>query len=183
MAVLSHKRAVGAFSSRKEAEDALDELRAAGFPMDSVSVVAKDADKGDRLSGADVSDEHGNKPDAGTATGAVAGTAVGMLGGLLVGLGTLIIPGVGPVIAAGTVGSTLATTLAGAGIGAATGGLVGALADLGIPEEDAKAYSNRLFHGDYLVIVDGTTEEIARAETVLSNRGIKDWAIYNRPNA
>ncbi|WNN87925.1 DUF1269 domain-containing protein [Gloeocapsopsis dulcis] len=89
----------------------------------------------------------------------------------------MLIPGVGPFLA----GGTIATTLAGAGIGAAAGGIVGALTGLGIPEEDAKAYSDRVSHGDYLVFIEGTAADIDRASTVLSNRGVQGWKVYDMP--
>jgi hypothetical protein len=172
------KRAVGTFSSRQEAEQALNALNNSGFPMDKVSVIAKDADRNDQIAGADVSNRAGgNEAREGAGAGAVAGTVLGGVGGLLVGLGTLAIPGVGPFLAAGTV----ATTFAGAGVGAAAGGLVGALAGLGIPEERAQVYSNLVSQGDYLVIVDGPEEEIRRAESILSHGGIREWGVYNSP--
>jgi hypothetical protein len=182
MANSQHKRAVGVFSSRREAEYALHELRDSGFSMDKVSVVAKDVDRGGQIAGADVSDHVGNKADEGAATGAVTGGALGGLTGLLVGLGALAIPGIGPIMLAGATATTLATTLAGGAIGAAAGGLVGALIGLGIPEEEARFYNERLSQGDYLVIIDGTDDEIGRAGAILSNRGIQNWGIYDAPD-
>lgn len=175
----NYRRAVGVFSKRRDAEYALDELRDSGFPMDRVSVVAKDPGH-DNLSGVDVKERTGNEADTGAAVGAVTGTAAGILGGLMAGIGALVIPGLGPVIAAGTIGATIASTLAGGGIGAVAGGLIGALAGLGIPEERARIYSDRLARGDYLIIVDGRPDEIARAEAILlHNRGIEEWGIYD----
>lgn len=138
MALGQQRRAVGVFATRQEAERALTELQRSGFAMDRVSVIAQDADPGDELAGADVSDRVTEETKEGAATGAVTGTALGGLAGLLVGLGALAIPGAGPLIAAGTIGTTLATTAAGAGIGAAGGGLVGALSGLGIPTSKPK---------------------------------------------
>lgn len=177
-----YKRAVGVFSSRRETEFALNELRTAGFDMDKVSVVAKDANRSDEIAGVDMSDHTGNKADEGAATGAVTGGALGGLTGLLVGLGALAIPGIGPVLLAGATATTIATTLAGGAIGAAAGGLVGALVGLGIPEERARVYNQRLSQGDYLLFVEGTDDEILRAETLLSNRGIQEWGIYDAPS-
>jgi hypothetical protein len=182
MVVGQHKRrAVGVFSTRQEAEDALIDLKNSGFPMNIVSVIARDADRHDELAGADMSDRVMTEADEGAATGAVTGTALGGLAGLLVGLGALAIPGAGPLIAAGTIGTTLATTAAGAGIGAAGGGLVGALAGLGIADERAKVYGDRVSQGGYLILVDGTTEEIRLAESILHNRGIQEWGVYDSP--
>lgn len=126
-----YKRAAGLFYSRDEAEAAVSALRDAGYDMDRVSVIAKDADK---LDGHETTEEIGNKADDGAATGAVTGGALGGITGLLIGLGTLAIPGIGPILLAGAEATAIATTLAGAGIGAAAGGLIGALIGLGIPE-------------------------------------------------
>jgi uncharacterized protein (TIGR02271 family) len=172
------QRAVGVFPTRQAAEQALHELRDSGFRMDQVSVINKDADRNDGMSGAEVTDRVGNKADEGAGVGALSGGALGGLTGLLVGLGTLAIPGVGPIMLAGATATALATTAAGSAIGAATGGLLGGLVGLGIPEAEAKHYHDRISQGGYLVIVDGTPDDIRRAEAVLSHRGIKDWAVY-----
>lgn len=181
MVLGQHKRAVGVFSSRQDAEFAIDELNRAGFPTNQISIVARDADRQDRIAGVDVEGRVGNKADEGAAAGALTGGTVGGITGLLVGLGALAIPGVGPVIVAGEIATVLATTVAGGAIGAAAGGLVGALVGLGIPEERARVYSDRVERGGYLVILNGTDEEIARAETILNNRGIEELGIYNSP--
>lgn len=181
MALGNHKRAVGVFSNRRDAEHALTELRDAGFNMAKISIITKDGDRNDKIAGMETQKRVGNKADEGAASGAVTGTVLGGITGLLVGLGTLAIPGVGPILLAGEVASTLATAAAGAGIGAAAGGLLGGLAGLGVPEERAKIYSERVSSGDYLVIVDGSEEEMYRAETILQNRGIQEFGIYNAP--
>jgi hypothetical protein len=176
-----HQRAVGVFSNRRDAEHALTELRDAGFNMNKVAVIAKDADRTGSIGGVDAQENVGNKADEGAAAGAVTGGILGGLTGLLVGLGTLAIPGVGPILLAGEIATALATTAAGAGIGAAAGGLVGALIGLGIPEERARVYNDRISRGHYLVIVEGTELEIQRAESILRNRGIEEFGIYNAP--
>lgn len=180
MALGQQRRAVGVFSRREDAERALNELRNSGFSMNQVSVVAKDADRGD-LAGADMNAQVGNKADEGATAGAVTGGALGGITGLLVGIGALAIPGIGPVMLAGAAATTIATALSGTAIGAAAGGLLGALAGLGIPEEQARVYNDRFTRGDYLVMVDGTDDEISRAGAILSNRGIQDWNIYDAP--
>lgn len=176
-------RAIGVFSKRSDAELALAELRNANFSMDRVSVIAQDRDGNPNIAGVETTEEYGNQADEGAKTGAATGGALGTLTGLLVGLGTLAIPGVGPIMLAGATATSLATTLAGGAIGAAAGGLLGALVGLGIPEERARTYADRVSRGEYLVIVDGSPEEIRRAEAILSTRGIEEWEIYDRPQA
>jgi hypothetical protein len=82
---------------------------------------------------------------------------------------------------AGAAGTAIATTLSGGAIGAAAGSLLGALIGLGIPEERAKVYNDRVSRGDYLVIVDGSDDDIRRAESILSHRGIQEWGVYDAP--
>jgi len=182
MVVGVHKRGVGVFSNRRDVEKALHELKNTGFDMDRVSVITQDGDKDD-IAGADVRDRVGDKSDEGAKVGAATGGALGGLTGLLVGLGTLAIPGIGPIMLAGAAATTLATTLAGAGIGAVAGSLLGALVGLGIPEERARVYDERVKRGHYLVIVDGTDTEIATAEAILTRQGVEEFEIYDNPDA
>ena len=170
-----YKRAIGTFPNRQQAEAALNELRDSGFSMDSVSILAKDTGERDQIAGTDVTDRGETEAQEGAGVGATTGTVLGGLGGLLVGLEALIIPGVGPFIA----GGAIATTLAGAGLGAAAGGVVGALTGLGIPEEEAKAYSERVSQGDYLVILDGPEDAISRAAALLMSMGIREWRVHD----
>jgi hypothetical protein len=170
-----YKRAIGTFPNRQQAEAALHELRNSGFAMDRVSILAKDTDVGDQIAGTEVRDRGETEAQEGAGIGATTGTVLGGLGGLLVGLEALIIPGVGPFLA----GGAIATTLAGAGLGAAAGGIIGALTGLGIPEEEARAYSERVSRGEYLVILDGTEAEINRAAALLMSQGIREWRVHD----
>lgn len=183
MALGEYKRAVGVFSNRSQTERAVNALRQAGFSMDDISVVAREVRQDDRIAGASVTDKPvlGNKAEEGAVTGVAAGGLLGGLTGLLVGVGALALPGIGPVMAAGALATALATTAAGAGIGAAAGGLFGTLVGLGIPEERARLYQDRIEHGYYLVMVEGTAGEVVRAETILRNNGIQDLSTYNAP--
>lgn len=171
-----YKRATGLYYSRDEAESAVRALKESGYDMDRVSVIAKDADK---IAGHDTTEDVGNKADEGAATGAVTGGALGGITGLLVGLGTLAIPGIGPILLAGAEATAIATTLAGVGIGAVAGGLVGALVGLGIPEEKAKIYSDRVSKGSFLVMVTGTAAEISNVESIMRHHGVEEFDIYN----
>jgi hypothetical protein len=175
--MIHNKRAVGVFRQRSDAEAALTELRDARFAMDNVSIIGKDTGSNSHaILGNNI---QGNKADDGAKTGAATGAALGGLGGLLVGLGALAIPGVGPVIVGGAVATTLATTLTGGAIGAAAGGVAGGLVGLGIPEQQAQVYSDSLNRGDYLVMVDGSEDEVRRAEPILKRHGIQDFDIFN----
>jgi hypothetical protein len=176
------KRAVGVFPRRADTENALEELKNSGFAMDRVSVIVQDANPDDSISGTQVKEQVGDKSDQGAKLGALSGVTLGGLTGLLVGLGTLAIPGVGPIMLTGATATTLATTLAGASIGAVAGSLLGGLIGLGIPEERARVYNERVEKGHYLVIIDGTDAEITEAEIIFKRLGIEEFDIYEQPN-
>jgi hypothetical protein len=90
-----------------------------------------------------------------------------------------VIPGIGPVIAAGP----LATTLLGIGVGAAAGGLIGALIDLGIPEEEAQYYAEGLRRCGAVVtvhtldegMIDRATDILERYHAVNIDRRVEEW--------
>jgi uncharacterized membrane protein len=176
--MLGHHRAVGTFATAHEAEVALRELKASGFPMDRVSLIGREnaslTDRGQQLAqDTEVTDK--------AKAGAVAGGTIGGLTGLLVGLGAFAIPGIGPVMAGGAFATALATTATGGAIGAATGGVIGSLVGLGIPEDRARTYSDRVSRGEYLVMVEGSEAEIHQAEQILSQRGVHDWGVFAAP--
>ena len=180
-------KAVGVFPSRLETETALRELiKKHGFPSEQVSVVAQHHEHND-LNDLDYEEtERGDRAitplfraSEGALSGGFTGGTLGGITGLLIGLGTLAIPGIGPIMLAGAATTAIATTVAGSAIGAATGTLVGGLVGLGIPKEQAKAYRAKVAEGGYLVIVEGTIDEVQQAEEILSQHDVEDWEVYD----
>jgi anti-sigma factor RsiW len=82
----------------------------------------------------------------------------------------LAIPGIGPAIAAGP----LAAAIVGASVGAAAGGLIGALTSIGVPEEDARRYSEGIRRGGMLVAVHTNDALADLASGVLERNGAQD---------
>ena len=146
---------VALFSGYADADRAVDTLIQRGFDRSTVGVVASEAT---------VTSHNGVVTEApvdlvgGTSDGAV----LGGLAGLLVGVAALVIPGVGPLFVAGALASVVTSTLAGATVGAVTGGLLGALTDLGLPEADAKLYSEGVNAGGVIVTVNTDRGDEAR---------------------
>ena len=139
------------FNDHAHAENAIRDLRAAGFSEKDISVIGKDHDG--HLTEA-TEDELAEKA-ASMASKAAAGAGIGTL----LGVAALAIPGVGPFVAAGAIAEAAVggAALTGAAVGAAGGGIAGALEDHGIPEGDAKYYSEHMDHGGTLVTVNDTT--------------------------
>jgi len=172
MTMVTSHTVAAVFQGEDETVAALNDLKAAGFTSEQVSVVAKD--KGQMANVADRTDM--TTPEA-TAGGAVAGGVLGGVAGFLVGISALVIPGIGPIVG----GGILLSTLAGAGIGAAAGGLVGALVEQGVPEEHARTYERHVGEGRTLVTVGaGTTQQASEAERILHAHGGADVHSFQR---
>ncbi|MEW6492137.1 MAG: hypothetical protein AB1589_06260 [Cyanobacteriota bacterium] len=86
----------------------------------------------------------------------------------MAGLSLLLLPEAGFVIAVGTWGIPLLTTVAGAGIGAASCGLIGAVVGREAPENQAEVDEEGNSSREYLVVVEGTDEEVHQVESILS---------------
>ena len=145
--------AVGVFSDRAQAQQAVAELKRNGFTENEIGVTSRHEEgtvAGDSEAG-------GTKADEGAVAGLAAGAGVGALWGL--GILAGVIPGIGPAIAGGTLGVLLSSAAA----GAATAGLAGALIGLGIPEEDATFYQDEFKAGRSIVTVKGSRSVEAAA--------------------
>src|SRR5271155_4892004 len=149
----------GIYKSTEQAERAVDQIMAAGFSNNDISVLLPDI-----RSSKEFAHEKNTKAPEGTTTGVTTGGVIGGTLGLLAGIGALAIPGVGPFIAAGPIMGALA----GLGAGAAVGGLIGALIGMGIPEYEAKRYGGHIRAGGVLLSVHcDTSDEITRAKEIL----------------
>ena len=158
----------GIYKSPMAAERAVDQILAAGFSNNDISVLLPD-----NQSSKEFAHEKNTKAPEGTTTGATAGGVIGGTLGLLAGIGALAIPGVGPFIAAGPI----MAALAGVGVGGAVGGVIGALVGMGIPEYEAKRYEGRIKEGGVLLSVHcATSEDISRAKNLLKSTGAEDIA-------
>src|SRR5437667_11748985 len=158
--------AFGIYHSRKDAEFAVDTLRAEGFRNTDISVLFAE-NEGTK----DFATEKHTKAPEGAATGATTGGVIGGVLGWLVGLGTLAIPGVGPLIA----GGPIVAALAGVGVGGAIGGITGALIGMGIPEYEAKRYEGRVKEGGILLSVHcDDSNWTKRAKEILERTGAQD---------
>jgi len=164
MTKAKHSTAVGVFESREQAQQAVNELRRAGFREDEIGMVTRD--EGGTTPAASEEDR-GSHVGTGAATGAIAGAGVGALWAL--GIVALGLPAVGPVIA----GGILASVLASAAGTAVAGGIVGALIGLGIPEEEARYYEGEFKSGRTLVTVKSDTR-CDEARSILQRYGAYD---------
>jgi len=152
--------------SEAQATSIVDQLKAAGFSSNDISVLFPD-----KSGTKDFAHEQNTKAPEGAATGAGTGGVLGGALGWLVGIGALAIPGLGPFVAAGPI----MAALSGAAAGAALGGLSGALIGMGIPEYEAKRYEGKVKDGNMLISVhtEDSTEQ-KRAKDIFTRAGAED---------
>lgn len=166
---------IGIFNAREDAEKAINRLHAEQkIENDDISYIYRNTEG--EIKELDSSEVSGKTLAEGAKKGAKVGGAVGALAGIAAVAG--IIPGIGPLLVAGPLVSLLGLTGAvgaaasGAVVGAAAGGIIGALANLGVPKERAKAYSDRVEAGDILVTVNA--EDTDNVERILVDCGAED---------
>jgi hypothetical protein len=153
-------------TSRTQANQIVNQLKAARFSNSDISALFADKE-----SGHDFAHEKNTKAPAGAVAGAGTGGIIGGALGWIAGIGALAIPGVGPFIAAGPI----MAALGGAAVGATVGGITGALIGMGIPELEAKRYEGKLKQGNILISVHAeNSEEIDRAKAIFDQAGAED---------
>jgi hypothetical protein len=163
---MSNKSVFCIATSRSQAEQIVDRLKAANFSNNDISALFPDKE-----TNRDFAHEKSTKAPEGAVTGAGTGGLLGGTLGWLVGIGALAIPGVGPFIAAGPI----MAALSGAAIGATAGGIAGGLIGMGIPEIEAKRYEGKIRQGNILISVHtDNSDEISRAKDIFEKAGAQD---------
>jgi hypothetical protein len=187
----------GAYLTRLALDSAVNHFKTAGFQNSQVSVLLPDeqdaratedieaaqtgnvADKVQSLTSPETKDISSGRPtdvepqNTKVVQGAGAGAGIGaMLGGSLGWIAAftgLAIPGVGVFLVAGPLLGMLA--------GGAAGGAVGLLVGLGIPEDKAKLYEDRLKKGGILLSVHvKDLSQTDRARQIFQQTGATDIA-------
>ena len=160
------KSSVFCTATPSQAETIINNLKAAGFPNNDISVLL--ADKGGTRDFAHV---HNTKAPEGATTGAGTGAVLGGALGWLAGIGALAIPGLGPLIAAGPI----MAALGGAAVVGTLGGVTGALVGMGIPEFEAKQFEGKVKSGSCLISVHSEdSNDSKRVREIFDRAGAKD---------
>lgn len=141
---------VGVFTSRADAEQAIEKLHSAGIADRRISFLTPDTPHKTVES---VPTTAGEQPGMGRAVGSLVGGALGTAGGLHAGaaLASIMIPGVGPVLAAGLIAGALGAAAGVAAGGAAGENLEDSLTE-GVPTDEMFIYEDALRQGRSVVI-------------------------------
>lgn len=163
---------IGVFHDHASAEQALAELRKAGFKDDQLGVLGRESGS-IKIA---VGDSKRNYAAAGATGGAIAGAGLGTLWGL--GLAAAALGPLGPIFA----GGALAAIASSAALGAAAAGLTGLLVGLGIPKVEAEFYESQLHAGRILVSVHAPGRE-AEARAIMRACGADQSHISEQDHA
>jgi uncharacterized membrane protein len=172
MTLQNNDMIIGVFSSKEEAGAAIDELNDAQYQAKDISVVTQSKEDAEVLV-----DQGGSSVTEGAVSGATTGGVIGGIAGLLIGIGAIAVPGIGALLIGGPLAAALgltgaaATTISGAATGALAGGLLGALVGLGVPEEDARIYEDRIKEGGILIAVPVRSGNASEVRTILEDNG------------
>jgi hypothetical protein len=152
---------IGIYDNHELAVNAVQQLKDASYPVSQLSILG--------LSATETVDEEMHispknpiKP-AGLGVGTVAGTAIG----ILTGIGIFAIPGLGFLYGAGAI----VGAVAGFDFGLIGGGIATVLATVGVSNDNAKKYHEALEQGKFIVVADGSEEDVNRAKNILSEHG------------
>ena len=163
---------VGVYATLATAESAVKKLDQGKFPIQQVSVVAKDIQDEKKVHGyvtaCDVSK-----------AGAKTGAWMGGLFGVLVGAAFIWVPGVGPAIVAGSLATALLGGVEGALAGSAMGGILSGLSAWGISKQQILKYEETVKAGSYLLVAHGSPEQVAQAQSLLQGTGATELNVHN----
>lgn len=155
------KSTIGVYETHEQAVEAVSELKEANYPINKLSIISK--------AETEVIDSqmHIMPKDPIKVGGLTTGTALGATLGILTGVGIFAIPGLGFLYGAGA----LVGAIAGFDFGLIGGGIASVLMTIGVSDEEAKKYHTYLEEGKYLLIAQGSEEEVYKAKDILHEHG------------
>ncbi|MDO5509174.1 MAG: hypothetical protein Q4F57_00625 [Weeksellaceae bacterium] len=146
------------FDDRESAETAYRDLEERGYSREDINVMMSDKTRDTYFGEDSYKSDLGDKVAENAGKGSLIGGGIGAVVGAIAAIGSnVIFPGLGLVIA-----GPLAAGLAGAGAGAAAGGLIGALTGMGVPDDEAKYYKDRIKDGGIYMGFEPRGSEDAR---------------------
>jgi len=158
---MAESSAVAVYATHEQADTAVKALQKSGFDMRKLSIVGKDFRTEEHAVG------YYNTGDRVRFWGKT-GAFWGSLAGILFSSAFLIIPVVGHLIVLGPLVSSIVGGLEGAAVGGGASALAAALTGLGIPKDSIVQYENEVKAGKFLVVSQGTADEVGRAKAILA---------------
>jgi uncharacterized protein YjbJ (UPF0337 family) len=181
------RRVTATFDSREAAERAAAALVDLGADREQISTLARgESGTADTSGMAHREGDHMIEParevgDSGAALtttdehdatqGAATGAALGAVAGIAAGLASLLVPGFGLVTAGGALAWALGGAAGATAAGAVAGGVYGGLRDIGIEDQHARTYEERVRSGDVLLTAVVPNMDAESIRSVLEEHG------------
>lgn len=156
-----HNALVAVFKHHHPAQDAVKKLADSGFDITKVNIVGRGCHTEEKVVG------FYNAGDRIKFWGKY-GAFWGSLWGLFAGGLFMTVPVIGPIVVLGHLGAIVLGAVEGAVLGGGLSALGAALASIGIPNNSVVEYEAAVKTDSFLVMVDGSVEEIERAKAILA---------------
>jgi uncharacterized membrane protein len=165
---------VAIYDTHEQAEQAIKELQEGGVDMKSLSIAAKDMHTDEHVVG------YYNAGDRMKYWGKL-GAFWGGFWGLLFGSAMFAIPGIGPILVAGPLVAWIIAGLEGAVVVGGVSALGAALVGVGIPKDSVVKYETAMKADQYLLLVHGTSDEVAIAKNIIQGTSHTSYAVHSEP--
>lgn len=162
--MLHENSVVAVFNKHSQAEEGVRQLQQAGFDMKALSIIGKGYHTEENVVG------YYNAGDRMLYWGS-QGAFWGGFWGLLFGSGFFLIPGLGPILVAGPLVAAIVGALESAAVVGGFSAIGAALVSIGIPNNSVLQYEASIKSGQFLMVVNGSSEEIERAKILLASSG------------
>jgi len=163
---------VAVYRTHTEADEAVKELQSGGVDMHKLSIVGKGYHTEEQAVG------YYTTGDRMKYWGKI-GAFWGGFWGLLFGSAFFLIPGIGPILAAGPVVAWIVAALEGAVEVGALGALGAGLYSIGIPKDSIVKYEAALKTDQFLLIVNGTAAEVAKAKDIIEGTHPAQFSLHS----
>jgi uncharacterized membrane protein len=151
---------VAIYDTHQQAEESIKLLQRSGFDMSKLSIIGRDYRTEEQVVGYF---NTGDRVKLFSKWGAFWGGLVG----ILIGSGFMVVPLLGHIVVLGPLAATLANGIEGAVLGGGMSALAGALLSIGIPRDSVLQYEAALKADKFLLVVQGTADDIAGAKEAL----------------
>jgi uncharacterized membrane protein len=163
---------VAVYRTHTEADEAVKELQSGGVDMHELSIVGKGYHTEEQAVG------YYTTGDRMKYWGKI-GAFWGGFWGLLFGSAFFLSPGIGPILAAGPVVAWIVAALEGAVEVGALGALGAGLYSIGIPKDSIVKYEAALKTDQFLLIVNGTAAEVAKAKDIIESTHPAQFSLHS----
>jgi hypothetical protein len=160
------------YKTHTDAESAIKELQRSGFDRKKLSIVGKEYDSEEHVTG------YYNAGERMKYWGKM-GAFWGGIWGLLLGAAFFAIPGIGPVLMAGPLVTWIVGALESAIVVGGLSAIGAGLYSIGIPKNSVLKYETAIKGGKFLLLAHGTADEVTRAKDIIQTTHPAEFGLHD----